>query len=375
MGNTISDTEWGKAIVFSACVITFILFMIGINYYGGINNLLNAIANFPKSISNLFHINLNLHVNYTYIAVIILVIILFAIGCIVFYSIYLVTAYLQDKTKLEKKEADEAEMLLNKVFPIDEQQLTIDIERIQHLIKRSKVNRKLKRYLPELKKRLAKAIELLETARKERFEKKISEEVEKKTQEKEILTRENEELEEENRIKSSRDEANLGTVRYLLRAYEIPVFKKEKLNRNQIKALEEDGFEQVNEYSLVEQKFIRVLIKRRANQSPTHTFLVWDAMRLLKKIKGASNIWEHETVDADVTFKFNNRKYALEIEKGTLLGKKKQTQDKIDYMNKKYRKRWMFIVSNKNLLSKYKKLGFTTTRKRVSEDLDILLKR
>ena len=80
------------------------------------------------------------------------------------------------------------------------------------------------------------------------------------------------------------------------------------------------------------------------------------------------------SIDADITFKFNNKKYALEIERGDLLRKDKQAQEKVAELTRKYRKRWMFIVSNKNFLSGYQKLGFSTQRRWVSENLKKLLK-
>ena len=74
------------------------------------------------------------------------------------------------------------------------------------------------------------------------------------------------------------------------------------------------------------------------------------------------NIEEHFTKDADVTFKHKNKYYAIEIETGTLLKNPRQLAEKVQYLNIKYKDRWMFLVTNKNLLSKYKKYGLTTQR-------------
>lgn len=40
----------------------------------------------------------------------------------------------------------------------------------------------------------------------------------------------------------------------------------------------------------------------------------------------------------------------------------------------KYKDRWMFVVTNKNLLSKYKKHGFVTQRTNFEKDLKKMLK-
>jgi len=57
-----------------------------------------------------------------------------------------------------------------------------------------------------------------------------------------------------------------------------------------------------------------------------------------------------------------------------LLKKKKQTKEKVNYLNKKYENRWLFGVANKNLLTEYKKLGFATQRTQVEKTLKKWLK-
>jgi len=159
-----------------------------------------------------------------------------------------------------------------------------------------------------------------------------------------------------------------------LNIYEHPVFRKDSLNEKQIIALLEDGYSKVNEYCIIKKKLVTFLIKPVSNHSRTHTFLVWNVRELLKRMDGVDKVREHESVDADLTFKYKSKIYALEIETGTLLGKKKQTQDKIDFLNLKYPKRWFFIVSNKTLLPKYSKLGSSTQRNGVLEKLQKMLK-
>ena len=95
---------------------------------------------------------------------------------------------------------------------------------------------------------------------------------------------------------------------------------------------------------------------------------------LEENYEAITKIQEHETKDADITFKHNNKYYAIEIETGTLLKKPKQLAEKISYLNTKYKDRWMFIVTNKNNLSKYKKLGFATQRTSFEKDLKKWLK-
>ena len=260
------------------------------------------------------------------------------------------------------------ESLLLKKLGFDPKVLTIDIERLSEKIRICRTSKRLKHFLPELKKRLAKANELLEDIEKEsRVEARKKELLE--------IEKDIEEKDEERRIKSTYEESNADMIATQLETWKNNVFIKSKLSKNQIRGLEKKGFKQVNEYSIKENKFIRVLVRPNSNHSKTHAFLVWDTIRLLKDFKEIKNIQEHQTVDADITFNFNNKRYAIEVERGDLIRKKKQAQEKIEWLNKKYRKRWMFIVSNKNLLQKYKELGFSTQRKQVSENLKILLEK
>ncbi len=153
------------------------------------------------------------------------------------------------------------------------------------------------------------------------------------------------------------------------------VFYKEDLSIQQIEALKEIGYKQTNEYCFRENKNITVLIKPVLNHTNTHTFVVWSIMEYLDYgVENISKITEHETKDADITFKYRNRIYAVEIETGSLLKKKRQANEKVESLNQKYKERWMFVVTNKNLVPKYRKLGFTTQRTQLIKDLNKLLK-
>jgi hypothetical protein len=122
------------------------------------------------------------------------------------------------------------------------------------------------------------------------------------------------------------------------------------------------------------QKYLSVLIKPTMHHSKTHTFLVWSVKNLLRKTKGISNILDYDTREADINFRYNREVFALEIETGTLLSKKHQLRAKVDYLNERYSDRWMFVVSNKNLLSKYRKFGVVSSRSELPRKLKKLLK-
>jgi len=91
----------------------------------------------------------------------------------------------------------------------------------------------------------------------------------------------------------------------------------------------EEGFFQTNEWCVDEQKVITIFVKPKMKHSKTHTFLVWSTMSLLDKIPGIEKLYNHDTKDADITFMYQDKKYAIEIETGNLLRKKIQKQNKI----------------------------------------------
>jgi hypothetical protein len=290
---------------------------------------------------------------------------------IIKYSVASIIKLISDKLKerqliLNKKQ--QIETILGTEVKGNLQDLKNEAEIIRELIVFSKSHKKLNCFTKELEERLKTCLKLLEKS-KLKF---LTEAIKKEADDNE---RRNKEIEEQNRINETYNEDNYGLILYKLNAEDKCVFIKGKLSKNQIEALKSVNFKERNEYSVKENKIIRVLIKPKPNlnHSLTHIFLVWDTIRLLNGIKGITNIAEHETVDADITFTFNHKKYALEIERGDLLRKKEQQKEKVGELNKKYKNRWMFIVSNKVYLSRYNKLGFATQRKQVVENIKKLL--
>ena len=200
-----------------------------------------------------------------------------------------------------------------------------------------------------------------------------NQELERIYQRSNIAKRELEKINKEIDEKKEKEEEEKRKIMQRLKIGIRDVFKTKALNPKEIKIAKENGYKQVNEYCVLEKKIINVLVKPVLNHSPTHIFLVWSAIRLLKKLEGVSRIKEHETVDADITFKFKNKTYAIEVEKGSLLRKKDQFSQKIYFLREKYDNRWIVLVSNKNLISKYKKFESISTRKDFEENLIKLL--
>jgi len=104
------------------------------------------------------------------------------------------------------------------------------------------------------------------------------------------------------------------------------------------------------------------LLKPPLNESLEHFFLVQIIKKSLEDkfdyVKG------YRTREADIIFKVRNRYIALEIETGRVLKKnKKRFIKKVKSLNEDYDNDWFFIVTNRDLVKKYKVYGKTLTRK------------
>ena len=221
------------------------------------------------------------------------------------------------KTKTEEinKEAREIDKILDEDLDMDSEELSEFIEKIKEKIEVCKTSRH-----EELLE------EKLKMAKKYLQDFKHGKRVEEMKQERSELEKDLEEM----RKRKEQEEQDKEAILRKLDINENRVFKKSDLNNNQVKALMEYGFEQVNQFDVLERKFISVLIKpyEKLNHSREHIFLVWNVKRLLEQ-KGIKIIEEHLTKGADITFKHNKKWFALEIETGTFLETSKRLKENI----------------------------------------------
>ncbi len=197
-------------------------------------------------------------------------------------------------------------------------------------------------------------------------------EILKINRDKDIVEKELEQIRKMKRLETMTEESEKISIRNNLTRNEENVIVKKGLRTIEKEVLLELGYKQVNEYCVYDQKIITVFVKPIMDHSSTHTFLVWSVKKLLED-QNINSIITHDTRDADITFKYDNKLYAIEIETGNLLKKKKILEEKVAYNNRKYSHRWFFIVSNRNLQSKYNKYGLTTQRTRVYKILEKML--
>ncbi len=202
--------------------------------------------------------------------------------------------------------------------------------------------------------------------------KKHLKELERIEYEKNRLQDENERLKQENYEEILKSKDNEKAILRKLEIEENCIYEFEDLKSKEINVLKEKKFEVVSEYDPIFKRNKKFLIKKIMNHSSTHTFLVWRIKQLLEQYIDSEDIKISNTIGADITFKINSKYYAFEIEIGNLLHKKKQLNEKIEYLNKKYKNRWYFIVSHRDLVKKYIKYGNVTTRVGVGELIEKL---
>jgi hypothetical protein len=186
-----------------------------------------------------------------------------------------------------------------------------------------------------------------------------------------------EEMNAEIDSKKDKEEEKKGKIRSRLRVGYKDVFKKESLTKKEIQVIKEqeyNKYDAVNEYSVVEKRIIPVFVRQVQHHSATHTFLVWDVKNLLKRYKEIESIIDHETRNADITFRIKRKLYAIEIEKGSLLRKPKQLRQKVDFLNEEYGRRWIILISNRNLAKEYRKYGKVSTRKGLQKNIEKWIK-
>jgi len=131
-------------------------------------------------------------------------------------------------------------------------------------------------------------------------------------------------------------------------------FRKSELNKENINYLLSKSYKEAEYKSLVTNKKEKFLLQPRHNESLTHLFVVYDTAEYLEK-KGYE-VQKYTTKKPDIVFIINDKKYAIEVETGSMINQKKLFNEKLKLLNKDYDE-WFFVVTDRNLTKKYQKFG------------------
>ena len=140
--------------------------------------------------------------------------------------------------------------------------------------------------------------------------------------------------------------------------------KLKDLKENEIDYLKAKGYREYKFQSILSKKKEIYLIKPRRSESPQHIFLIHDLESYIKKF--TNKVKTYQTVKPDIVFKINGKEYAIEVETGKMLKyKKKELMKKVKSLNENYDDRWFFVVTDKNIASKYRAFGKTCDKRTI----------
>ena len=75
----------------------------------------------------------------------------------------------------------------------------------------------------------------------------------------------------------------------------------------------------------------------------------------------------------EVNFEIDKKKYAIEVETGSMLSRRKALIERVGLLNKNYDK-WFFVVTDPNKIIKYSQLGDTANARYVKKRLEKIIK-
>ena len=147
-------------------------------------------------------------------------------------------------------------------------------------------------------------------------------------------------------------------------------FHKKKLSRDEIKFLLDEGY-QIKKYkSLLTDKMEDFLLQPRHNESLTHLFMTHNISEFLEKNGIETELYT--TKKPDIVFEINGKRFAIEIETGSVLSKVSRMKEKLEVLNQ-YDK-WFFVVTDTNKVKKYLKFGDSVSARYVKSRLNKLIK-
>jgi hypothetical protein len=138
-----------------------------------------------------------------------------------------------------------------------------------------------------------------------------------------------------------------------------------KLDKHEKRFLKNYGYIQ-RKYTSIDGKNKDYFIKLRFNESAQHCALTYDLYYFIKNY--TDNIELFVTKKPDIVFKINDKNYAIEVETGKIKDWRR-LREKAETLNKKYKARWFFVLTNKNLKSRYKKYGPTYDKRNIKKHL------
>jgi len=170
---------------------------------------------------------------------------------------------------------------------------------------------------------------------------------------------------------SEEEQSNSKRTEFLNENQDRLFFYTEELNEEEQQWLAEEGFERTHQWDIFEKESKEMMVKTRSNESISHAYLIGALHKHLQDELGCDEVKLYETKLPDIVFFVNGFEWAIEVETGSLYKKnKKELKEKVELNNKKYKDGWFFVVTNKNLIAKYRAFGDTVDRNGVLDKIE-----
>ena len=150
-------------------------------------------------------------------------------------------------------------------------------------------------------------------------------------------------------------------------------YKRDRLNEHEIKYLIKQGYQEVREKSIISNKYESYILKPRHNESIKHMFFTYNIAEFLEK--NGAKVQLFTTKMPDIVFEIKGKKYAFEIETGTVIENKNRIKEKISLIKQQNYDGWFFIVTSKHIVKKYKSFGKTIDPRSLKGFLNRIVKK
>jgi len=147
-------------------------------------------------------------------------------------------------------------------------------------------------------------------------------------------------------------------------------FHKKNISKDEVKYLLNKDY-QIKKYkNILNSRMENFVLQPRFNESFTHLFLVHNISEFLEKNGIETELFI--TKKPDIVFNIKNKRYAIEVETGSIFSKISRMKEKLEVL-KDYDK-WFFVVTDRNKVRKYKKYGDSVDKRYIKSRLDKLVK-
>ena len=148
-------------------------------------------------------------------------------------------------------------------------------------------------------------------------------------------------------------------------------YKRRSLNKHEIVYLLKENYQPLTYKSICTGNYEQYIVKPRFNESLHHIMFIYDISEYLTKRKIKHTLFT--TRMPDIVMYIGKHDIALEIETGTVIRNMNKFREKIRLLKGNYEDDYYFIVTNRNLIKKYRNYGKVIDPRYVKGQLDKII--